>query len=480
MILWNSVKEFAETYSEVIFNSIPHIYVSALLFTPRESPFMKIHASLLQNLPTQLNQGIYPGTCIDLSKPRCQCQYLACSPDGLSLFSGCARHSLWHRWKILADGSVHYYGRMLTPPYIDMKLSHITVSPEQGRAMGIANETDICIWDVEEIGILKIIYPPLRWVRRLVFHPTDRNQLVTFTVLEGRRRSGVIHFWDLQLGTPRNTIGVKTRRGTAYTDLWLTWSPDGTYLALGVRSHTFIWRIDSATGAVTLQRRLDLRVDNISFSPATHSHVLLSSKTGISLYDLESGRDIRDPYRHTIPPRVNYQQAIFSPDGSLIAIFCRFLFAIEILEADGGSPYQDPIVAPSAVIQVIFLPDGKRIAALCQDGIYTWELCHRLKISDQEQWDRANSGGHLGPVTSVSFSPDGRKFLSTSRDGTVHVRSVADCMLLREYWPMNYPCAVSRAVFGTDNKTVYVALEDCTVYVSSGMKIYTPTNHDET
>ncbi|KAK7684524.1 hypothetical protein QCA50_012471 [Cerrena zonata] len=456
--LWANLRMFIDEYKEAISGSALHVYVSAHC-----SPLTKIH-----------NWNPQPGTVAKLTHnhdifPRAlshttSCEhYLACSPDRLLLLSDCSSGSLWVQWKPLWDNGTGQLDAQLERPYpedLHCRPNVIAVSSDCRRVAGYFSKKGISIWDVET-GQVQIYGTMLKGsTDALAFHPWDSDQLATSS-------SNAISVWNIAEGKAHTMCSIKIDHN-AYQ---ITWSPDGAYLA----SNGAVWSINRTTATITLQRDFsDLRSHDLCFSPKTPSHILLASSRELVLYDFKSNEQVFGPYTVNDLSLMTdkFQQCTFSPDGSLIAASLRY--TIQIFETESGKPYRGPIVAPDWVHQPVFLSDGKHIAALVGDTVYTWELCHVFQVSYQEQYDRENMGGNYGDITSISFSPDGTKFLSSSEDGTVHVRSSADCMLLREYWPMEYPQAVTAAVFSADNKTIYLALDDGTVQTSSGKVLYRP------
>ena len=66
------------------------------------------------------------------------------------------------------------------------------------------------------------------------------------------------------------------------------------------------------------------------------------------------------------------------------------------------------------VLCVAFSPDGKRIVSGSSDGT--------LKIWDAESAEQLQTlTGHTSKVLSVAFSPDGKRIVSGSRDRTLKV-----------------------------------------------------------
>ncbi|KAK7676730.1 hypothetical protein QCA50_020306 [Cerrena zonata] len=459
--LWTNLRMFIKEYAEAISGSALHVYVSAHC-----SPFTQIHnwnpqPGAIAELTH--NHDIFPTA---LSHTDWCKHYLACSPDRLLLLSDCSSGSLWVQWKPLWGNETAQSSAQFEKPYPEdphCRPNHITVSSDCRKVAGyFESKGGISIWDVET-GRVEIYDRKLKvFMIALVFHPRDSDQsaIIQFS-------SNTISVWNIAEGI---VCSVKIN-DHAYQ---IAWSPDGTYLASHGSESSAVWSINRTTATITLQRAFyHLRSYDLCFSPRTPSHILLASSRGLFLYDFQSNEQVFGPYTaNNLSPITNFQKCTFSPDGSLIAASSES--TIQIFETESGKPYRGPIVAPGCINQVIFLPDGKQIAARVGDTVYTWELCHGSQVSDQERFDRANIRGHFRGITSISFSPDGTKFLSSSQDGTVHVRSSTDCMLLREYWPMEYPQDVTAAVFGVDNKTIYLAQYDGTLRTSSGKVLYGP------
>ena len=70
------------------------------------------------------------------------------------------------------------------------------------------------------------------------------------------------------------------------------------------------------------------------------------------------------------------------------------------------------------VTSVAFSPDGKRIVSGSDDStIRVWDLATHAAVGDPLE-------GHTTSVNSVAFSPDGKRIVSGSRDNTIRVWDV--------------------------------------------------------
>src|SRR5439155_14768687 len=73
-------------------------------------------------------------------------------------------------------------------------------------------------------------------------------------------------------------------------------------------------------------------------------------------------------------------------------------------------------------VDLAFSPDGKLLAAGYDELVLLWDVATGK--------ERATLSGHRGAVQAVSFSPDGKRLLSQSEDGTALVWDVAEALRL--------------------------------------------------
>jgi len=179
------------------------------------------------------------------------------------------------------------------------------------------------------------------------------------------------------------------------------------------------------------------------FSPDGKQLVIVSRREHkAQLYDAE----ILSPGGLTLRHDDYVQEAIFSPDGKLVATAGDDHVA-RLWDAHTGQPFTPPLPHANEVYCLAFSADGRMLATGgAEPAARVWDVATGRPLTP---WLR-----HGGEILSVKFSPDGSHLLTSSRDGTARL------------WPLftspaplaplaDQPTPVWRTTFSDDGKLAF-------------------------
>ncbi len=271
----------------------------------------------------------------------------------------------------------------------------------------------IRLWDVEKGKVRQTLAESAEKglaFQQVVFSADGKT--IAATVSEVVRKPDVILIRSVVKLWDARTAALKRTLGDDDSDLvCVALSPDGKRLTAGdpARKKVRLW--DTETGK--LERTLDtegVQPWSVAFSPDGKALLVGGQKTEgeATLWDAETGK-----VKQTLKTPRWVSQAIFSPDGKLVAVGGGS-GAIALWDVENGKVLHSLKGHEHGTRSVAFAPDGKTVAAAGPDGkVRLWDVPSG-KLRDTLK-------GHEAEVHSVAFSADGRWLASTGQDQTVRL-----------------------------------------------------------
>jgi WD40 repeat protein/DNA-binding SARP family transcriptional activator len=271
--------------------------------------------------------------------------------------------------------------------------------PDVGRATAVFSPDDRLIATGHNDGTVHLwnatTGQPLRVLRGhegelgyTVFTPDGRG-LVTGS--EDR----TVRLWDVTTG--KETLRITDRRWWPH---WLAVSPDGTRLAVGFVDDADIALYDLVTGEpVTVLAGHDWSVTGVAFSPDGDRLASVSVDGIVRLWNVDAGEVLR-----TFTSPAGLSAVSFSPDGSRLATGGDNGI-VRVWHVDSGEEMLTLPGHTGFVANVAFTPDGNRLfSAAFDDTTRLWDI----SVTGARNWLTVPTA--TGIFTRVAFSPDGTSF----------------------------------------------------------------------
>ncbi|CCA70722.1 hypothetical protein PIIN_04656 [Serendipita indica DSM 11827] len=427
------IRQFLVAFSVPIQESAPHIYISALPFTPVRSIIhlegLKKHKNTLS--VTQGVEETYPGRPSMLRGHNNTVTVVSFSPDGSQIASGSCDNTL-RLW----DGQT---GQPLGAHSEVMKIgSQPSHSPQMARELSLSLGSPLRGHEREVVAV--------------AFSP-DGSRVVSGSY------DSTVRLWNAdtgqQLGEPL--------QGHDSTVTVVAFSPDGSCIVSSSWDRTLrLWDSDTGHPLGEPLRGHRSAIRAVAFSP--DGLTIVSGSSGITSgawdytirqWDVKTGQPLGDPLQEDDTDDVRAIR--FSSDGSEI-VSASSKHKFRVWDAYTGQLLRKPLQGhEDSVYAVAISPDVSRIVSVFLDGVRLWDVESVLPPLR----------GHQNSVHAVNFSPDGSRIVSCSYDNTVRLWNATTGQPLGE--PLQgHDSAVTAAVFSPDGSRILSGSWDNTIRIWDG------------
>lgn len=196
----------------------------------------------------------------------------------------------------------------------------------------------------------------------------------------------------------------------------MTISPDGMLLAVGSENAIMLWDTRSSKHIKTLYGFMEKSVVAMAFNQKGTLIAAGSDHGEIAIWDIRTGEHLNSLSTRFVIREI--ETIAFSPDETKIVIGCKSYNRDKILvilwDIKSGQYLETSAKHEASVTSVAFSPDGRKVASGSYDNTIT--------ICDVETGSCLKTlKGHTQSARAVVFSPDGSQLISGSRDCSVRV-----------------------------------------------------------
>jgi len=199
----------------------------------------------------------------------------------------------------------------------------------------------------------------------------------------------------------------------------VTLSPDGERtISAGEDGTIKIWDVVKGRELMTL-RGHETGVAAAACSADGKRIASIGRDSKIKVWDAQSGTELKTITEDDVPPSHLFPTGIqmpfaFSPDGKKIISVSPFSDVIKVWDADSGTRLMTLSGHERYLTSLNFTPDGKRIVSSSKDNtLRVWDASTGQQLTVLEE--------HEGMIRDVAISPDGKHIVSVSLDRTAKV-----------------------------------------------------------
>jgi WD40 repeat protein/serine/threonine protein kinase len=278
---------------------------------------------------------------------------------------------------IIAAGGGRLVGSMITS---------LAFSPDGRRVVSGSVDQTVRIWDAATGEQLATLIGHKWKISTVAFTPDGKHVI-------SAGYNGEIKKWDAGTTEPVLKGHLAAVRDIAFT-------PDGTKLISGGEDNTIkVWDVIEAKEVRTLRGHAGPTVWAVAISPNGERIASGNSDKTVKLWEAATGKELMTLRGHTGP----VVDVSFDPDGKRIASVGS---NVRVWDAETGAELMTlPVTYGRAVA---FSPNGERIVSGDEQGIKIW---------DAATGEELKSLSNVKEVSSVLFTPDGKRVVSAGYGG---------------------------------------------------------------
>jgi WD40 repeat protein/serine/threonine protein kinase len=322
----------------------------------------------------------------------------AWSPDGQQVATGCTDNSVNFRDAATGTNLISFWDN-------HNPILSVAWSPDGTRlASATSGDGRIAIRDVQNGGrVFQDFRGHLGSVRCVCWRP-DGGRIASASA------DGTVKVWDVNGGNPSVINLLQPDQATS-----LSWSPDGTKLAVGCRRMgPWIWDFDQGGAPIAMPAGYMNWTWAVAWN-ADGTRLAAGGSSGIDLWDpsrlakvWHAGKDLGEG---------DYRGAIaWSPDFKRIAVIGYWHTTLDIWDSVNGELLKAIRLPQPGTGSLAWSPDGHSVAVGVRSQIYVWDTATYVQ--------KRILTGHSDIVRCLAWSPDGKRLASGSDDTSAKIWDV--------------------------------------------------------
>ncbi|KAG9003153.1 hypothetical protein FRB93_011233 [Tulasnella sp. JGI-2019a] len=424
--LLQDLKSFIDEFEVPIGTSSPHIYRSALAFTPPQTSLSRVYGHLVDGGPR-----IRRGRPEQWSNRSCCATW---SPNSQRIVSG-SKDGTLRLWDPPTGSPIGEPWKFHTG-----KVNCVAWSPDGKMIVSGSDDRTLQLWDAITGARVQACTGHNHAVLSVAWSP-DGTRIVSGSA------DCTLRIWDPSAGV---SIG-EAWNGHVNWIQCVAWSPDSKKIASGSRDHTIrVW--DSSTGAVIGEPWSEDSDYGLAWSPDGKRIISAAQDDTLRLWDVCSRESIGNPWK-------GHDDAVltvaWSLDGKRI-ISGGLDNTIRVWNASTGETLGDAWEGHADYIKSLsWSPDGKTIVSASNDGkLITWNSI----TGEPFLLEQRGPESHARHVYRLAFAHDASKLVSASSDDSLRLWDISSGAL--SGYPLRQAGTVTSLEFSPSGQCVVAEDEE--------------------